>query len=97
MYRRARVVQSGWDLGQLHDVTGGSYLEVQPSYPRSQSPKATASAAAARFKAMPETLYNQVEYRARYKGVLEKFLEGLSQGVSAEVLPIASCLVASGI
>ncbi len=89
-------MQSGWNLGQLYDVTGGSYLEAQPSYPGSQSPKATSSAAAARFKAMPETLYNQVQYRARYARVVEEFLEGLSQGVSAQVLHITSHSVACG-
>ncbi len=82
------MLQSGWNLGQLHDVTGGSYLETQPSYPGYQSPKATSSAAAAHFKPMPETMYNQVQYRARYTHVVQQFLEGLSQGVSAQDLPI---------
>jgi len=37
---------------------------------------------------MPETMYNQVQYRARYTHVVQQFLEGLSQGVSAQDLPI---------
>ncbi len=97
MYQRARVMQSAWDLGHLHDVTGGSYLEAQPSYPGSHSPKATSSATAAHFKPMPEMLYNQAQYRARYTRAVEELLEGLTQGVSAQFLPITCFLVACGI
>ena len=94
MYRQARVLQSGWDLGHLHGVTGGSYLEAHRSYPGSQFPIATSSATAVRFKPMPEMLYNQLEYRARYTCAVTEFLEGLTQGVSAQSLPITCFLVA---